>query len=70
LIVLGVWEAILFGLILSVIIIYFFLRNWGTTLTAIVVIPVTVLITLVAMRLAGLASTSWRSAASQRPRDW
>jgi CzcA family heavy metal efflux pump len=51
----SVWEAILFGLILSVVIIYLFLKNWGTTLTAIVVIPVTVLITLVAMRTAGLS---------------
>ena len=51
----SVWDAILFGLILSVVIIYFFLKNWGTTLTAIVVIPVTVLITLVVMRLAGLS---------------
>ncbi len=51
----SVWDAILFGLILSVVIIYLFLKNWGTTLTAIVVIPVTVLITLVAMRLAGLS---------------
>ncbi len=49
----GVWEAILFGLVLSVFIIFFFLRNGGITLTAIVVIPVTVLITLVAMRMAG-----------------
>ena len=39
----SVWEAILFGLVLSVVIIYLFLKNWGTTLTAIVVIPVTVL---------------------------
>jgi CzcA family heavy metal efflux pump len=51
----SVWDAILFGLILSVVIIYLFLKNWGTTLTAIVVIPVTVLITLVAMKLAGLS---------------
>ena len=51
----SVWEAILFGLILSVVIIYLFLKNWGTTLTATVVIPVTVLITLVAMRLTGLS---------------
>lgn len=51
----SVWEAILFGLILSVVIIYLFLKNWGTTLTAIVVIPVTVLVTLVAMKLAGLS---------------
>lgn len=47
----SVWEAILFGLVLSVAIIFLFLKNWGTTLTAIVVIPVSVLITLVAMKL-------------------
>ncbi len=51
----SVRDAILFGLILSVVIIYFFLKNWGTTLTAIVVIPVTVLITLLAMKAAGLS---------------
>jgi CzcA family heavy metal efflux pump len=51
----SVWEAILFGLILSVVIIFLFLKNWGTTLTAIVVIPVTVLVTLVAMKVAGLS---------------
>ena len=51
----SVWDAILFGLILSVVIIYLFLKNWGTTLTAIIVIPVTVLVTLVAMKLAGLS---------------
>src|ERR1700676_2006703 len=48
----SVWEAILFGLILSVVIIYAFLKNWGTTLVATLVIPVTVLVTLVAMSLA------------------
>jgi multidrug efflux pump subunit AcrB len=51
----SVWEAIGFGLILSVLIIYLFLKHWGTTLTATLVIPVTVLITLVAMGLAGLS---------------
>src|SRR5262252_6237555 len=51
----SVWEAILFGLILSICIIYFFLKSWGTTLIAIIVIPVTVLVTLLAMRLAGLS---------------
>jgi multidrug efflux pump subunit AcrB len=45
----SVWEAILFGLVLSICIIYFFLKSWGTTLIAIVVIPVTVLVTLLAM---------------------
>jgi CzcA family heavy metal efflux pump len=51
----GVWECIFFGLLLSVLIIYLFLKNWGTTITAIVVIPITVLITLVAMWVAGLS---------------
>jgi CzcA family heavy metal efflux pump len=51
----GVRDAIFFGVILSVLIIYLFLKNWGITLTAITVIPVTVLITLVAMQLAGLS---------------
>ena len=51
----SVRDAILFGLLLSVVIIYFFLKNWGTTLTAIVVIPVTVLVTLLAMKAAGLS---------------
>jgi CzcA family heavy metal efflux pump len=51
----SVGEAILFGLVLSVVIIYLFLKDWGTTLTAIIVIPVTVLITLMAMRMTGLS---------------
>ena len=50
----SVWEAILFGLILSVLILYAFLKNWGTTLVATTVIPVTVLITLLSMELTGL----------------
>lgn len=50
----SVWEAILFGLVLSVFILYFFLKNWGTTLVATLVIPVTVLITLISMKIAGL----------------
>jgi CzcA family heavy metal efflux pump len=50
----SVWEAILFGLILSVAILYLFLKNWGSTAVATLVIPVTVLITLVAMKLTGL----------------
>ncbi len=51
----SVWEAIIFGLVLSIIILYLFLRNWGTTLTAIAVIPVTVLITLVVMGATGMS---------------
>jgi CzcA family heavy metal efflux pump len=50
----SVWEAIIFGLILSVLILYVFLKSWDTTLVATTVIPVTVLITLVSMKLTGL----------------
>ena len=45
------------GLILSVLIIYSFLKDWGITVTAILVIPVTVLITLVAMWMVGSDDT-------------
>ncbi len=51
----SVWEAIFFGLVLSILILYSFLKSWGTTLVATLVIPVTVLITLVSMKLAGLS---------------
>jgi len=47
----SVWEAILLGLILSVVILYLFLKNWGATLIAAVVIPSTVLITLLMLRI-------------------
>jgi CzcA family heavy metal efflux pump len=50
----SVWEAIGFGLLLSVLIIYAFLRTWSTTLVATLVIPVTILITLVVMQFTGL----------------
>jgi len=48
------WEAIIFGLFLSVAILYLFLRSWGTTLVATVVIPVTVLLTILVMKLCGM----------------
>src|ERR1039458_1894701 len=51
----SVWDAILFGLILSVLILYFFLKNWGSVWTAIVTIPITVLMTLIAMKLVGMS---------------
>ncbi|MCX6556770.1 MAG: efflux RND transporter permease subunit [Candidatus Aminicenantes bacterium] len=51
----SVWEAIFFGLFLSILILYFFLKNWGTTMIATLVIPVTVLVTLLAMKFAGLS---------------
>ncbi|MGE5236880.1 MAG: efflux RND transporter permease subunit, partial [Acidobacteriota bacterium] len=51
----GVWEAILFGLLLSVTILYLFLKDWGTTWVATLVIPVTVLVALLAMKAASLS---------------
>jgi CzcA family heavy metal efflux pump len=50
----SVWEAILFGLVLSVLLLFLFLKNWGTTFVATLVIPVTVLITLLSMKWTGL----------------
>jgi CzcA family heavy metal efflux pump len=50
----SVWEAIILGLLLSIAILYVFLKNWGATLIAAVVIPTTVLITLLALRVMGL----------------
>jgi CzcA family heavy metal efflux pump len=50
----SVWDAIIFGLILSTIILFLFLRNWGSVLTAVVTIPVTLLIMLVVMKLANM----------------
>jgi len=49
----SVWEAIILGLILSVVILYVFLKNWGTTLIAAVVIPTTVLVTFLTLRILG-----------------
>lgn len=49
----SVWEAIILGLILSVIILYVFLKNWGTTLVAATVIPATVLVTFLTLRVLG-----------------
>jgi CzcA family heavy metal efflux pump len=51
----SVRDSIIVGLLLSVVILYAFLRNWGTTFVAILVIPVTVLVTFLAMWLAGLS---------------
>jgi len=45
----SVWDAIFIGLLFAVVILYAFLRNWGSVATAIVVIPVSVLATVVVM---------------------
>jgi CzcA family heavy metal efflux pump len=51
----SVRDAIIIGLILSVVILFAFLRNIGTTFVAILVIPVTILVTFLAMYLVGLS---------------
>jgi len=49
--VVSVWESIVFGLALSIVVLYLFLRSVVTTLVAAVAIPVTLLITLLSMKL-------------------
>jgi CzcA family heavy metal efflux pump len=46
----GVTESIVIGLVLSVLVLLGFLKNWRTTLVAAVVIPIAVLIAIVFMR--------------------
>lgn len=50
----SVRDAILIGLVLSVLILFGFLRKWGPTLVAAAVIPITVLVTFLIMRVFGL----------------
>ncbi len=47
----SVRDAILVGLVLASLIMVLFLRDWGTSLVAALVIPVTVLVTFIALRL-------------------
>jgi len=49
----SVRDAILLGLIFASIILVVFLRDWGTSLVAGLVIPVTVLVTFIALKLMG-----------------
>ncbi len=49
----SVRDAILLGLILASIILVIFLRDWGTSLVAGLVIPVTVLVTFIALKMMG-----------------
>src|SRR2546426_3576626 len=51
----SVRDSIMIGLLLSIVILFAFLRNWGTTFVAVLVIPVTVLATFLAMYLARLS---------------
>ena len=49
----SVRDAILIGLVLASIIMVLFLRDWGTSLVAGLVIPVTVAVTFIALQAAG-----------------
>jgi CzcA family heavy metal efflux pump len=49
----SVRDAILIGLVLAAIILVFFLRDWGSSLVAALVIPATIAITLIVMRMVG-----------------
>ena len=51
----SVWEAIIFGLFLSVLVLFLFLKDWGMTFVATLVIPASVLITLIVMYAMGLS---------------
>jgi CzcA family heavy metal efflux pump len=50
----SVWEALIFGLILSVAVLYLFLKDYRSTFVAALAIPITVLFTLLAMKVFGL----------------
>src|ERR1700726_869052 len=49
----SVRDAVLLGLVLSSIILVLFLRDWGTSLVAGLVIPATLLITFIVLKMAG-----------------
>jgi len=49
----SVRDAILVGLILAAVILVLFLRDWGSSLVAALVIPATIAITLIALRVMG-----------------
>ncbi len=51
----SVWESIIFGILLSVVVLYLFLRDVATTLVAVIAIPCTLLITMLGMRALGLS---------------
>ncbi|MCC6696071.1 MAG: efflux RND transporter permease subunit [Candidatus Hydrogenedentes bacterium] len=51
----SVWESIIFGLMLSVTVLFLFLRNIRTTFVAVLAIPATLLITLGAMSAAHMS---------------
>ncbi len=51
----SVWDAIFLGLALSVMVLFVFLKSWRATAVAAMVIPVTVLLTLIGLKLMGMS---------------
>ncbi|MCD6394950.1 MAG: efflux RND transporter permease subunit [Planctomycetes bacterium] len=51
----SVWGALIFGLFLSIIVLLLFLKDFGATFVAVLAIPISVLFTLLAMKVAGLS---------------
>ncbi len=51
----SVWEAIILGLILSVVVLFLFLRSLSSTIVAALVIPVTIILTLIGLKLLGMS---------------
>ncbi len=51
----SVWEAMLAGLLLSVLVLFVFLRSLAATFAAAAVIPVSILFTLIGMRASGMS---------------
>jgi CzcA family heavy metal efflux pump len=49
----SVRDAVLIGILLSSIVLVFFLRDWGTSFVAGLVIPVTLMITFIVLKIAG-----------------
>src|SRR5437762_14346570 len=49
----SVRDAILVGLLLAALIIWLFLRDWGTAVMTGLVVPVTMVVTFIAMKLLG-----------------
>ncbi|MCF7847344.1 MAG: efflux RND transporter permease subunit, partial [Kiritimatiellales bacterium] len=49
------WEALLLGIFLSTVVLYVFLKHVGTTFVAILVIPISVLLSLLELKLSGMS---------------
>ncbi len=66
----SVRDAILIGLVLAAIILVLFLRDWGSSLVAALVIPATIAITLIALRALGQTFNLMTLGGWRRPSVW